>query len=224
VPLIAQEKIIGLLAIDSSETNDFNETDIRIASEFANQVAIVLENARLFSISQTQAITDALTNVYNRRGLYQLGEFEFERARRIHRPFSVLMFDIDHFKRVNDTHGHAIGDQVLRHLAERCRQNSRVMDIIGRYGGEEFVILLPETNLESARQTATRLRRTIIRTPFITDAGSLPVTVSMGVAEATERDTFNTLIEKADKALYHAKQTGRDRIVSHQEDSEHDQT
>jgi diguanylate cyclase (GGDEF)-like protein/PAS domain S-box-containing protein len=224
VPLIAQGRIIGLLAIDSSEPNDFDEADIRVASEFANQVAIVLENARLFSISQTQAIIDALTNVYNRRGLYQLGEFEFERARRIQRPFSILMFDIDHFKQVNDTHGHVVGDQVLRHLAARCRQNSRAMDIIGRYGGEEFVILLPETNLESARQTATRLRRTIIRTPFITAMGSLPITVSMGVAEATERDTFNALVEKADKALYRAKQTGRDRIVSHQEDSERDQT
>jgi diguanylate cyclase (GGDEF)-like protein/PAS domain S-box-containing protein len=224
VPLIVQNKIIGLLAIDSAEPDDFSDADINIASEFANQVASALENARLFSHAQTQAITDVLTGIYNRRGLYQLGEFEFERARRIQRPFCALMFDIDHFKRVNDTHGHAVGDQVLRLLAERCHRNSRAIDLIGRYGGEEFIVLLPETNLESAHMIAKRLRKTIIKTPFKTDAGELPITVSIGVAEADLSDTFSTLIEKADKSLYQAKHSGRDCIVVYQAAQELDQT
>lgn len=218
VPLTVQNKIIGLLAIDSAEPGDFSDADIKTAAEFANQVASALENARLFSHAQAQAITDALTGVYNRRGLFQLGEFEFERALRIQRPFCALMLDIDHFKKINDTHGHTVGDQVLRQMADRCRRSSRVIDLIGRYGGEEFSILLPETNLESAHQIAKRLHETIINTPFKTEAGDLPITVSLGVAETDPNDTLNTLIEKADKALYQAKHSGRDRIVVYQPD------
>jgi diguanylate cyclase (GGDEF)-like protein/PAS domain S-box-containing protein len=224
VPLIAQNKTIGLLAIDSGEPNDFSESDTNIAMEFANQVAITLENARIFGLTQSQALTDALTGIHNRRGLFQLGEFEFERARRILRPFSALMFDIDHFKKINDTHGHTVGDQVLHQLAERCRNNSRAIDLIGRYGGEEFTILLPETNLESTFLIAKRLHQTIINTPITTNAGEINITISIGVAEADLDDTLNTLIEKADKALYQAKHSGRNRIVIYKNSQEDSQT
>ncbi|MBL8102625.1 MAG: diguanylate cyclase [Anaerolineales bacterium] len=213
VPLIFQEKTIGLLAIDSSEPNDFSDDDIEVAAEFANQVAVVLENARLFKETQTQAITDALTGIYNRRGLLQLGEFELLRARRIERPFCAMIFDIDHFKRVNDHYGHKIGDQVLHSLAERCKKTLRSIDLIGRYGGEEFVILLPETNLESARRVAERLRQFIMNEPFPTDAGALRITVSIGLAEAKDTDSLHTLIEHADVALYKAKEAGRNRVM-----------
>lgn len=218
VPLIAQDKVIGLLAIDSSEPNHFKEEDIHTASEFANQVAVALENARIFEEAQAQAITDVLTGIYNRRGLFQLGEFEFRRARRIRRPFSAMIFDIDHFKRINDHHSHAIGDQVLQKLAERCRQNSRAIDLMGRYGGEEFVILLPETNIEAAKTIAERQRKSIMDAPFQTDVGALRITISIGVAEARREDTLNTLIEKADVALYKAKSAGRNRVCLYEAD------
>lgn len=213
VPLIAQEKTIGLLAIDSSEANHFTEENISIAMEFASQVAVALENARLFKETQTQAITDALTGVYNRRGLLQLGEFELRRARRINRPFCAMIFDIDHFKRVNDHYGHKIGDQLLQKLADRCQKTSRTVDLISRYGGEEFVILLPETNLESAARVAERLRQLIMNDPFETDAGSIRITISVGVAESKDTDTLHTLIERADVALYKAKNAGRNRVI-----------
>lgn len=213
VPLIVQNKNIGLLAIDSSQPNDFNKVDIETAMEFANQVAIALENARIFQETQTQAITDSLTGVYNRRGMFQLGEYEFERARRINRPFSVMMFDLDHFKQVNDKYGHKAGDQVLQYLARRCHQNSRSTDLISRYGGEEFIILLPETNYETAYIIAERLRQSIMNQPFVTDAGHLKVTISAGVAEANIADTLTNLIEKADNALYKAKHNGRNCVV-----------
>lgn len=216
VPLIAQDKVIGLLAIDSSNPNRFKEQDVHAAAEFANQVAVALENARIFEETQVQAITDVLTGVYNRRGLFQVGEFEFRRARRILRPFSAMIFDIDHFKRINDHHGHAIGDQVLQKLAERCRQNSRAIDLMGRYGGEEFVILLPETNIEAAKAIAERQRKSIMDAPFQTDVGALRITISIGVAEAGRKDTLNTLIEKADTALYKAKSAGRNRVCLHE--------
>jgi diguanylate cyclase (GGDEF)-like protein/PAS domain S-box-containing protein len=223
VPLIFQERIIGLLAIDSVTPNHFTQENISLAATFANQVAVALENARTYEKMQTQAITDALTGIYNRRGLFEIGEFEFLRARRINRPLCALMLDIDHFKRVNDHYGHATGDQALRGLTERCRTALRAVDVIGRYGGEEFVILLPDTNLESARLVAERLRQSITKEPFATDSGPLRITISIGVAEASVRDTLGTLVERADAALYEAKRAGRNCVrVSklHQTDSQ----
>jgi diguanylate cyclase (GGDEF)-like protein len=214
VPLIAQDKTIGLLAIDSSEPNRFTEEDANLALIFANQVAVALENARIFKEKQEQAITDPLTNIYNRRGLFQLGEFEFQRARRIHRPFSVMMFDIDHFKRINDQYSHAIGDQILQRFTERCQKNLRAIDLLGRYGGEEFVILLPETNLQAAQVIAERLRQSIMNAPFTSDAGDLRITASIGIAEAHQNETLNNLVQRADAALYKAKDSGRNRVVA----------
>lgn len=214
IPLITQDRVIGLLAIDSFQADGFDEHQIRIASEFAGQASIALENARLFHETQTQALTDALTGIYNRRGLFQTGEFEFQRARRINRPFSILMFDIDHFKQINDTHGHGVGDEILRHLAQRCSRSSRSTDIVCRYGGEEFIILLPETNLEAARLIGERLRKSIMRETFQTDAGKLHIHISIGVTEAHKQDTLTSLIERADSALYQAKDGGRNRVIT----------
>jgi len=212
VPLIFQERVIGLLAIDSTTPNHFNQENVGRAVTFADQVAVALKNARTYEKIQTQAITDALTGIYNRRGLFEIGEFELLRARRIARPFCALMLDIDHFKRVNDHYGHATGDQTLRGLTERCRTVLRNVDMIGRYGGEEFVILLPDTNLESARLVAERLRQFIAKGPFTTDSGPLRITISVGVAEEKTHETLGTLIERADAALYEAKRAGRNCV------------
>ena len=212
VPLTIQNKIIGLLAIDSTEANHFTEEDASLASTFADQVAVVLENTRIFKETQGQAITDSLTGIYNRRGLFQIGEFEFQRARRINRSFSAMLLDIDRFKRINDHYGHATGDQALRGLVEYCRSGSRAVDLICRYGGEEFVILLPETPIEAAKQVAERLRLSIMENPITTDSGPLRITVSVGVAEANSLDTLQKLIERADEALYDAKHAGRNCV------------
>lgn len=214
VPLIAQEKIIGLLAIDSAAPNDFDEREIQTALEFASQVAIALENARLFRETQTQAITDALTGMYNRRGIFQLGEIEHNRSRRIRRPISVMMLDIDHFKQVNDRYSHAAGDQVLRLIAQRCLKALRAVDLVGRYGGEEFIILLPETNLEAARFIGERLRRSIMDSAFQTDAGEIYITSSIGIAASAKKETLDQLVQRADAALYKAKNAGRNRVIS----------
>jgi diguanylate cyclase (GGDEF)-like protein/PAS domain S-box-containing protein len=212
VPLIFQERVIGLLAVDSSTPNHFTRENISLVSAFADQVAVSLENARAYERVQKQAITDALTGVYNRRGLFQSGEFEFTRAQRTKRRFCALMLDIDHFKRVNDHYGHATGDQALRQLAERCKAGIRGIDIIGRYGGEEFVILLPETPLEAGCILAERLRAAVEGSSFPTDSGPLRITVSIGAAEAGALDTLNKLIERADSALYKAKNAGRNCV------------
>jgi diguanylate cyclase (GGDEF)-like protein/PAS domain S-box-containing protein len=216
VPLIAQDKIIGLLAIDSSEANHFTEEDINIASEFANQVAVALENARIFEETQNQAITDPLTGLYNRRGLSELGKVEFARSVRMNNPLSAIMIDLDHFKRVNDAYGHAAGDQVLCEYANRCKNCVREIDYIGRYGGEEIVILLPDTSLNASLAVAERLRVAIANAPIrLSEGQELNITASLGVTCKDENITsLEMLIARADQAMYTAKHRGRNQIAS----------
>jgi diguanylate cyclase (GGDEF)-like protein len=161
------------------------------------------------------AFTDPLTGLYNHRHLFHLADREFQRARRYQLPLSVIMLDIDDFKRVNDTYGHAIGDQVLQEVAECCRKELRGVDVIGRYGGDEFVAMLPETGVPAACQVAERLRKSIAERVLDTKAGRVTVTVSLGVAAlGDEHLTPEILLDSADKALYVAKQNGRNRVWS----------
>jgi diguanylate cyclase (GGDEF)-like protein/PAS domain S-box-containing protein len=211
LPLVVEERVLGLLWLWGE---NLKEPDLAAMSIFANQVAVAIENARLYAEVQNLAITDPLTGLYNRRGLFEFGRIEFARTRRFGRPFASMMLDIDRFKRVNDTYGHPVGDQVLQALAKHCQSSVREIDLVARYGGEEFVILLPETDLEAAKQIAERLRRTIANLLIPTDRGELGVTVSVGVAMYDENTLdLETLIARADQAMYVAKHRGRNRIV-----------
>lgn len=216
IPLVVRGQKIGLLAIDSAQPNRFTEEDLQMAVAFADQVAIALENARLYEEAQNMALTDSLTGLYNRRGLFEVGRLEFSRARRNERPFSALMIDIDHFKRVNDLHGHTIGDQALQGLATHLNNITRDIDIVGRYGGEEFVVLLSDTPLEVAREIAERLRAGVESSSLPTDSGNLRLTISVGVAATSpETPDLETLIARADQASYVAKHKGRNRVEIH---------
>lgn len=221
VPLIVQDRVIGMLALDSTRPGAFTGDHARLATAFADQVAIALENARLFEDVQRLAITDALTGVYNRRHFFHLAALEFELACRYRHALSVIMLDIDHFKAVNDAFGHAAGDHVLRHVAQLCRTALRKPDLIGRYGGEEFVILLPETSPDSAVQVAERLRALIEATPFDAHAHApARITLSLGVAtlpladcrDQPAPDSLQKLVDWADRGLYAAKQSGRNCV------------
>jgi diguanylate cyclase (GGDEF)-like protein/PAS domain S-box-containing protein len=214
VPLIVRNKIIGLLAIDSREPHHFTPNDADIASAFAGQVAVAIENARLFDEVQRLAITDSLTGLYNRRRFLELAQTEFERARRYKRPLSMMIFDIDHFKRVNDAYGHPIGDQVLRAIANLCREQLREADPVGRYGGEEFIALIVETSPENALRAAERLRQAVENLTTITGKGEIKVTISVGVAGMNKHaPNLETLINRADQAMYVAKHKGRNRVM-----------
>lgn len=165
------------------------------------------------------AVTDSLTGLYNRRHFFELAEHEFIRARRYKRPVSAIMIDLDHFKTINDNHGHIVGDQVLAEVAQRIQQNSREVDIVGRYGGEEFIILLPETALKDALILAERIWKSLTFRPASTSKLTLPLQASMGVSccvNGTETPLYD-LIEQADKALYRAKDLGRNRIEVYQD-------
>jgi len=162
---------------------------------------------------QRLAITDPLTGLFNQRHFTTVAEAEVQRTCRYERPLSAIMLDIDHFKRVNDTYGHTIGDHLLQEVAESCRRELRNVDLVGRYGGDEFAILLPESDLAVARRVAERLRMAIARRKLHTAKGQATVTVSLGIAAVDCEDTaLETLLSRADKALYVAKRKGRNQV------------
>jgi diguanylate cyclase (GGDEF)-like protein/PAS domain S-box-containing protein len=218
VPLIAEDQVIGMLALDSVQPDHYAERHIRQLSAFADQVATALKNAKLHADVQMLAITDSLTGLLNRRGLFDLGQRELDRARRYKRPLAAILLDIDYFKQINDTFSHAIGDQVLKELALRCRKHLRDIDILGRYGGEEFAILLPETDEHSAGLIAERLREAMTEIPVQTGRGPISITISLGVA-VIRADTIElaVLLDHADTAMYAAKQAGRNQVAVEQD-------
>ena len=213
VPLIVHNQVIGLLAIDSRETSHFTADDAELATAFAGHVAVVIENARLFNEVQQLAITDGLTGLYNRRYFMELAQNEFERSRRYKRHLSAMMFDIDHFKTVNDTYGHPFGDKVLQAIANLCKKTLREVDPIARYGGEEFIALIVETSLVSAKKVAERLRSEVEKLVTHHASAEARVTISIGLAEQNENTpTIETLIASADQAMYVSKHKGRNRV------------
>jgi diguanylate cyclase (GGDEF)-like protein len=213
VPLIQRGQVIGVVCLESLKP--YSESEARLAASLTQPAAMAVENARLFDEVQRLATLDGLTNTYNRRHFMDLARLALDSARRFGQPLSAVMLDVDHFKTINDRHGHAVGDQVLRVLADRCRAALRSIDVLGRYGGEEFAIVLPGTRRNAgAVVLAERIRQRIADEPIETDAGPVTVTVSAGVA-GMDDDTLEPgeLLKRADAALYEAKQQGRNRVV-----------
>jgi len=144
-----------------------------------------------------------------------LGKIEFSRAHRMNRPFCCMMLDLDRFKQINDNYGHPAGDKVLQEFATLCKRSVREMDMVGRYGGEELVIIMPETDLKTAVPVAERLRKSIADTPISIPGGEVCVTVSIGIAQKDENTLqLETLIARADQAMYIAKHKGRNRVAT----------
>jgi diguanylate cyclase (GGDEF)-like protein len=159
------------------------------------------------------ATIDGMTGIYNRRHFLTLADREWQRARRYDRPISFLMIDIDYFKLINDTHGHQVGDDMITHLARVTRECKRDSDVLARLGGEEFALLLPETNPAQAEIVAERIRLEVSSNPLALVAQCVPATVSIGVASATgSMSNFAQLMSAADQALYEAKRSGRNRV------------
>ncbi len=152
---------------------------------------------------------DSLTGIYNRRKIEDIFMLEVERARRYKKPISVLFIDIDNFKEINDTYGHKRGDQVLRHVASLIRQELRSTDYVGRFGGEEFLVILPETRPEEAVRVAERIRRIVEEADF----GGIRVTVSIGATGYREGESYTEVLDRVDKAMYKAKEHGKNRVV-----------
>jgi diguanylate cyclase (GGDEF)-like protein/PAS domain S-box-containing protein len=165
---------------------------------------------------QQLAITDPLTGLFNRRHFFEQALHEHKRSRRYGHPQSILILDVDHFKNINDTYGHATGDDVLQNLAKKCGEQLRSFDLMARYGGDEFILMLPETETDMACQTAERLRQVIESNRVATSSGPLQITISFGIATLNEGDdiSLDQLIDRADQALYQAKNSGRNQIYA----------
>ncbi|HAA85177.1 MAG TPA: hypothetical protein DCE14_02365 [Kosmotogaceae bacterium] len=212
IPLVAEGEVIGLLVIDSDKEKAFTEEQVEITSAFTNFVSIALHNSMLHEQLRELSRRDYLTGVLNRRGLFEVAEREFERCKRYNCVFSLVMIDIDGFKKINDSFGHEAGDKVIKEVTQICRKITRSVDMIGRYGGDEFVVLLPETSLEGAKSLAERMRQKIEELEVVFEKSSSHITSSFGIAqrEASDMDVEDT-IRRADKALYVAKRRGGNR-------------
>jgi diguanylate cyclase (GGDEF)-like protein len=216
LPLLAQERVIGFLCTYSSQKNFIDQEKFSNFQVFCNQISIGLQKSILYEKVQMLSITDGLTRLFSHRYFKQRLEEEMVLANRYSSQLSLLILDIDHFKHYNDNYGHVAGDHVLREVAKILKGQSDKTHLAARYGGEEMVIVAPETTKEAAMELAEKIRKAIESNSFILGKEITKVTVSIGVATFPQDSQTNLdLIGKADKALYAAKARGRNRIVAY---------
>jgi diguanylate cyclase (GGDEF)-like protein/PAS domain S-box-containing protein len=217
IPILAQGEAVGVLHFQATdEAPQLNPAELSFKTTFAGQIGLSIANIKLREELRSQSVRDALTGLYNRRYLGEALDRELRRAVRGKQSVGILMLDLDHFKQFNDTHGHDAGDTVLREAAAFLVKNVRAEDLVCRYGGEEFVIILPTADLEGARTRAERLREKVKELSIVYQGQQLRmVTFSGGIAEfPSHGNTPQELMAAADAALYEAKALGRDRIVA----------
>jgi two-component system, cell cycle response regulator len=214
LPLVRGEQVLGTVTLVSSRPKAYPPAAREMLRVISHQVGVSLQNARMYQSMELRATTDGLTGLTNHRAFQERLEQLHALAERTGQKFSIILTDIDHFKSVNDTYGHPVGDAVLKRVSAIFAQRARKVDIVARYGGEEFVIVLPDTDGEGAAVFANRLREEVGAQTFTSDNGSFSVTLSLGVAEyPTDGRDRHELIEKADQALYYCKEHGRNRVT-----------
>ncbi|HPS66442.1 MAG TPA: diguanylate cyclase [Holophaga sp.] len=220
VPLLVGDKVVGMMSVQSHIVHAYDKQKVETVRAIGAYIAIAIENSKLFRQIQRLASIDGLTGLLNRRHLTEAIQRAHLQTRRYKRPTGIIMIDVDHFKQVNDSYGHDAGDEVLKALAKVFTEKLRKSDAIGRFGGEEFVALLPETPLEGTGVLAERLREAIeaLRMP-LPCGGSFQVTASFGVSVIHPDDPDpDTVLRRVDQALYHAKQSGRNRVSTAADD------
>lgn len=212
VPLVVQQELVGVLNLSHPENQAFTEEHLRLLTLIGSQAAAILQRVLMYEEMSRLAITDELTGLYNRRHFATRLQEEQARARRHGQSFSLLFLDIDDFKRINDTYGHVLGDRVLADLGKLLQKWARSSDLLARFGGEEFVVLLPMTDIHQALTAAERLRAAVAEHSF---PRRKRLTVSVGVASyPTDADSIDELLRMADQALYQAKRMGRNRSMA----------
>ncbi|MGE5575622.1 MAG: diguanylate cyclase [Syntrophothermus sp.] len=216
VPLVIESRVVGVLSLGRMNDHYFTGDDLSLLSHLASQAAFTVHRAQLYRKLEELAITDGLTGLYNRRRFQEAFEHETQRAQRYGNNLSLLMLDLDFFKRFNDANGHPAGDRLLRDFARIISENTRNVDVTARYGGEEFVIILPDSDAKASMVVADRIATAVASRRF-EGQESQPggrVTVSVGLAAYPEHTADpGQLLELADQALYRAKKLGRNQIV-----------
>ncbi|HSC87142.1 MAG TPA: diguanylate cyclase, partial [Polyangiaceae bacterium] len=214
LPLIVHERVLGTLVLGSGERGAFDDNVRPTLEVLASHMAVSLANARMLKRLEEQATTDGMTGLLNKRTLILEAERRIKSAERFKKPLSVMVTDIDHFKKVNDTYGHDIGDVVIKGMGEVLKRLKRDTDLVGRFGGEEFVIVCEQTDQEGARNLAERLRKELEVTVFQTEMGPLQVTCSVGVSTFPQAGMdWETLFKATDEALYVSKRGGRNQVT-----------
>ncbi|MBD3163358.1 MAG: diguanylate cyclase, partial [Candidatus Eisenbacteria bacterium] len=211
VPLIVQGELIGVLNMSHAQTKAFGEEHLRMAILIAGQSAGVIQRFLMYEEMSRLAITDPLTGLFNRRHLQEHLAGEIHRSRRYDHVFSIAIIDIDGFKELNDAHGHGLGDRILTEMGRLMRKHARSSDLTSRYGGDEFVVLMPETDPGQAARAGERLRAAIAAHMF---PRRKKLTASVGIATfPSDGTTAEALVRKADRALLDAKKNGRNRVL-----------
>ncbi|HEY4186404.1 MAG TPA: diguanylate cyclase, partial [Polyangia bacterium] len=214
LPLLVKDEVIGTFTVAAKRAGAFPGDRREMLGVIANQVAISMQNARMYQIVEEQATTDGLTGLVNHRTFQERFQAMLGRAERHHFPVSLILTDIDHFKKINDNYGHPTGDDVLRRIAAILGASARKIDIGARYGGEEFAIVLEATDRAGAQNLAERIRAEVEQQTFQSSKGPFKATLSLGVASYPDDGTVKAdLIGRADQALYSAKHGGRNRTV-----------
>ncbi len=216
LPILSKNRVIGVLQLLNRLGEDcFNAHDLQLLTNLVEQAALAIARSDLYQTMSDLAATDDLTKLYNLRYFGRALDVELSRCKRYGLSLSLIFIDIDYFKRVNDRHGHLAGSQVLVEMGRIIRDCFRVVDIVARYGGDEFVVILPETHMKRACQVAERVRQAVLKTEFLKDKGlSLKITASFGVAGFPEHtDNKTELIHLADQAMYQSKVLGRNRTT-----------
>ncbi|MCS7307935.1 MAG: GGDEF domain-containing protein, partial [Aquificaceae bacterium] len=213
--VVSGGRTIALLNMISHKEGYFDRDRLDFIENIVHTFSPFLSNLRLIEINRELSIRDPLTNLYNRRFVVEFFQKEMERTKRNRHPLSLVLMDIDHFKNINDTYGHNTGDMCLKVFSDILRNNVRSMDIVGRWGGEEFIIILPQASKEEAISISNRIRDKLKEKVIYTDkAEPIFLTASFGIATAPEDgEDMDKLLTVADNRLYRAKNEGRDRIV-----------
>jgi diguanylate cyclase (GGDEF)-like protein len=210
MPLSIAGSALGILAILPKDNEKLNDDKMELLTTISNILAMSLKNAQEYHQLKEMSVKDGLTGILNRKGFQNFIQKEFHRAKRYHRPLSLIMVDVDDFKKINDSLGHQAGDFVLRELAGSLKQSIRLADILFRYGGDEFVILLPDTDIEQAKMLLKRVLSDIKKRAFDWESHHLNVKISCGISTTSELENHEDekdLISKADTRLYSAKRS-----------------
>ena len=215
LPLMAAKRLAGLIRLECAPGAPFEPSQVELVKTIATSLALALRNAEVHNYVQNLAITDGLTNLLNRRAFSNIFAREFKEAERYCTPLCLVMADIDHFKQVNDKFGHMVGDRLLTELAGIITRSARAVDVITRYGGEEFALILPRTDLPQASIMANRIRVAVERHPFEINGSTIRLTISMGIARIPHPHivTADEAVASSDATLYRAKSKGRNRVV-----------